>query len=242
MTSKNRGRACIAVMACALGAVLSLAPAKAATVTDFVTFSDTATYAAVCCDLDHGYQGTATASGSFKITFDPTQLYLAQSITGVISNLSYSVTDPFFSGSPLTLNPITQFGFDGSGTLALYSNPALGTAIVGTPDITVIITGWASGQASSVWYSQDLYGHTLTSSGVATITELGQGAGPGETPLPAAAWLFGSVLAGSAGFGQWRKRRKATRVSCIKGSPRLGSCGRHAPICKIFEISMFGCS
>ena len=29
------------------------------------------------------------------------------------------------------------------------------------------------------------------------------------TPLPAAVWLFGSVLAGGAGIGRWRKRRKA---------------------------------
>jgi hypothetical protein len=27
------------------------------------------------------------------------------------------------------------------------------------------------------------------------------------TPLPAAVWLFGSVLAGGAGFGHWRKRK-----------------------------------
>ena len=27
------------------------------------------------------------------------------------------------------------------------------------------------------------------------------------TPLPAAVWLFGSVLAGGAGFGSWRKRK-----------------------------------
>ena len=29
------------------------------------------------------------------------------------------------------------------------------------------------------------------------------------TPLPAAAWMFGSVLAGGAGIDRWRKRRKA---------------------------------
>ena len=82
-----------------LGAVVSIAPAKASTVTDFVAFSDTGTYA-TDGDPAHGYQGTATASGSFNITFDPTQLYLTQSISGIISNLTYSVTDPFFSGSP----------------------------------------------------------------------------------------------------------------------------------------------
>lgn len=29
------------------------------------------------------------------------------------------------------------------------------------------------------------------------------------TPLPAAVWLFGSVVAGGAGFGAWRRKRKA---------------------------------
>jgi len=35
------------------------------------------------------------------------------------------------------------------------------------------------------------------------------GPGPGETPIPGAAFLMGSVLAGGAGFGAWRRRRKA---------------------------------
>lgn len=32
---------------------------------------------------------------------------------------------------------------------------------------------------------------------------------PPTTPLPGAVWLLGSVLAGGAGFGRWRKKRKA---------------------------------
>jgi hypothetical protein len=32
---------------------------------------------------------------------------------------------------------------------------------------------------------------------------------PPATPLPAAVWLFGTVLAGAAGIGRWRKRRIA---------------------------------
>jgi hypothetical protein len=34
-----------------------------------------------------------------------------------------------------------------------------------------------------------------------------QPGGPTTTPLPAAVWLLGSVLAGGAGFGRWRKRK-----------------------------------
>ena len=29
------------------------------------------------------------------------------------------------------------------------------------------------------------------------------------TPIPGAVWLFGTVLAGGAGYGRWRKKRKA---------------------------------
>ena len=75
-----------AVIAAALGVFVGVVPVKAATVTDFITFTDVATYA-TDGDPNHGYQGTATASGSFNITFDPTQLYLTQSTNGIITNL-----------------------------------------------------------------------------------------------------------------------------------------------------------
>jgi len=113
----KRSAAIFAVSGFALAAVVSVAPARASTVTDLISFSATGTYA-TDGDPTHGYQGTATANGSFKITFDPTQLYLTQSITGIITNLTYSITDPFFGGL-LPLNTITQFAFDGSGTLKL---------------------------------------------------------------------------------------------------------------------------
>ena len=32
---------------------------------------------------------------------------------------------------------------------------------------------------------------------------------PPGTPIPGAVWLFGTVLAGGAGYGRWRKKRKA---------------------------------
>ena len=37
--------------------------------------------------------------------------------------------------------------------------------------------------------------------------------GPGETPIPGAAFLMGSVLAGGAGFGAWRRRRREKFVA-----------------------------
>ena len=191
------------------GVFASVAPVRAATVTDFITFTDVGAYA-IDGDPTHGYQGAATATGSFNITFDPTQLYLTQSITGFVTNLTYSITDPFFASSPLPLNTITQFAFDGSGTLTLYSNAASGKAIVGTPDIAIGINGWAYGEASSVWYSQDQYGHTLTTSGEATINDV-TGQGPGQAPVPAALPLFVTGLGGLGLLG-WRRKKRAAAL------------------------------
>jgi hypothetical protein len=194
-----------AVSALALGTVLSVAPASAATVTDQITFSDTGTYA-TDGDSTHGYTN-GTATGSFEITFDPTQLYLTQFITGTISNLIYSVTDPYFSASPLTLNTIAYFAFDGAGTLTLSSDPTLSKSFSDTTDITIGINGWAYGTGSSVWYSQDSYGNTLTANGTATITAQTDPT-LGETPVPAALPLFASGLSALGLFG-WRRKRRA---------------------------------
>ncbi len=191
----------------ALAVIVAIAPAKAATVTDFVTFTDVGTFPLNNPD-PHGYQGTATATGSFNITFDPTVLVLpSQPITGVITNLVVSVTDPFFTPPNLSFNPILYYAFDGAGTLTLSSDPALSKTLVDVPFITIGINGWAYGDASSVWYSQDQYGNTLTTSGSAIITELAGGI-QGETPLPATLPLFATGL-GALGVLGWRRKKKA---------------------------------
>ncbi len=45
------------------------------------------------------------------------------------------------------------------------------------------------------------------------VTWPGPGPGPGQAPIPGALWLFGTVLAGGAGFGSWRNKRKAIAVA-----------------------------
>jgi hypothetical protein len=197
----------VAAGAVALAVAVSANPARASTVTDVISFSDKGTYA-TNGDPAYGYQGSAIASGSFDITFDPTHLYLTQSITCVISNLTYSVTDPFFSPSTLMLDSITSFAFDGAGTLKLYSDAALGTAIVGSPNITIGINGWAYGPASSVWYSQNsFFGETLTTSGSVSIDDVSQ------TPLPAALPLFVTGLGAMGLFGWCRKRKNKAAIA-----------------------------
>jgi len=191
-----------AISAIALGALISNAPASAATVTDSITFSITGA-SGIDGTTGHGYTN-ASMTGSFDITFDPTvQILPSQSISGVINNLTVSVTDPYFNPPTLTFNPILYYAFDGAGTLTLSSDPALNKSLVNVPFITVGINGWAYGTGSAVWYSQDSFGDTLTGSGSATITS--------ETPLPGALPLFGSGL-GVMGLLGWRRKRKgATR-------------------------------
>jgi hypothetical protein len=188
----------------AVAVTVGFAPAKAATVNDFISFTDTGTYA-TNGDPVHGYQGGAIATGSFNIKFDPTQLYLAQPITGIITNLTYSVTDPFFQPLPLSLDQIKYFAFDGAGTLTLSSDQSLTKSLSFTMGITIGINGWAYGTGSSTWYSQDSYGNTLTSSGTATISA-------SATPLPAALPLLASGL-GALGVVGWRRKKKLTRAA-----------------------------
>lgn len=206
---RNLQRTAFAIAAFATAALAAICAAggaaTAATVTDSVSFSDAGTYQTNGLGI---YNSDSIASGIFTITFDPAQSYVNQSISGFITGLNVIVLDDRFTPLVLTLNPITTFTYVG-GSLALYSNPALGTGISNTPDITIIINGFLGGTAaSSVWYSQNNFSPTLTTSGAASIIAVEQ---QSAVPLPAAVWLLGSVLAGGAGFGGWR-RRKAKRA------------------------------
>lgn len=172
-------RTALAASALALAMSMGPAPASASTVTYVVTFSDFGasgvSYPPNSSDSAHGYQSGAIATGSFDITFDPSQVE-SGGITGVISNLTYSVTDPYFS--PFALKAINSFQF-AYGTLYLFSNSSLGTHPDGTPNLAIGINSilWGgSSNESSVWYSQSGFGDTLTMSGFdVTVT---------PTPLP----------------------------------------------------------
>jgi hypothetical protein len=208
-------RYALAASALALGVAVSAAPASASTVTDNVSFSVVGFYA-TNGDPAPGYQGSA--SGGFVITFDPTQLYPSQSIAGVISGINYSVTDPYWSLSPLSdLNPIKYFGYNNGGTLTLSSVSTLTKTMVGANDITITINAFTNNYpnpTAAVWFSQTNYPDpipsfpdTLTASGgpdSATVAS--------ATPLPAALPLFASGM-GGFGFLAWRRKRRMARLA-----------------------------
>jgi hypothetical protein len=52
---------------------------------------------------------------------------------------------------------------------------------------------------------------------ISDLVALGDAADPpASTPLPGAVWLFGTVLAGAAGFGKWRRRRRAFSAAVVQ--------------------------
>ncbi len=204
----KKSRYVLAVGAVALAVAVSAAPVKAATVTDIISFTDTGTYP-TNGDPAYPYNPFGVATASFSITFDTTQTYVDQSITGVITGLAYSVTDAFFSPSNLTLNPITDFSYSPGGTLQLFSlaNVYGGGALpAGTSDITISINGFGGPLGSAVFYSQAGFPDTLTTNGGATILD--------PTPLPST-WTM--LIAGflALGFFAYRGTKKNSAALAV---------------------------
>ena len=189
-----------------LAGVAGGASVKASTVTDVISFTDSGTYP-TNGDLAYPYNPFGVASASFTITFDPTVTYVDQSLSGFVSGLGYSVTDPFFSPALLAFNRISAFTYSPGGTLQLFSLANLyggGALPAGTSDITISINGFGGPLGSSVYYSQAGFPDTLTTNGGATI---------GTTPLPAAlpAFVGGLGILGLLG----RRRRKSKKQSAL---------------------------
>ena len=181
--------------------VAGSAPVKASTVTDVISFTDSGTYP-TNGDPAYPYNPLGVASSSFTITFDPTVTYIDQSLSGVVSGLHYSVTDPFFSPAVLAFNPISAFTYSPGGTLQLFSLANLyggGALPEGTSDITISVNGFGGPLGSSVYYSQAGFPDTLTINGGATI---------GTTPLPAALPLFAGGFGILSLIGSRRRKSK----------------------------------
>lgn len=202
----------LAVAAFSLSAAVSVAPAKAATLSYDVSFSIQGIYG-----VQDGsqYYGDGTATGSFDITYDPSLAgvggYPNQSLSGVISNLTYTISVPELGGN-ISLNPITTFTFN-YGTLTLYSNYTedQNKDFTDVPDLVIGINGLPvtppSGEsaAGDVWFSVTTDGYTETGSGTASFAAT-------TTPLPAALPLFANGL-GALGLLGWRRKKKAAALA-----------------------------
>lgn len=184
--------------------VIGAAPARASTVTDLVTFDIKDAYGQFGVV---GYSSLPEATGSFDITFDPNKLYPAsgigsQSVTGAVTVLSLTVTnpDPLLSGLSFSPSDIQYFKYDG-GTLTLSSDPLTPKTRIDDTYVTISINGFGLLKpAADVWYSLSTLPDAVTSSGgPASVT--------GTTPIPGALPLFVGGL-GAMGLHGWRRKRK----------------------------------
>lgn len=115
----------------------------------------------------------------------------------------------FLWGSPDSYNLIQFYsGANGTGTLL---GSIIGTDLLQATTglnhdwVTLLVT---SGLFQSIKLSsigQNAF--EFTSLTASCVGEVCRGGGPGDTPVPGAVFLMGSVLAGGAGFGAWRRRR-----------------------------------
>ena len=208
-----------AVSALILGAVASVAPARAATLTYDISFSVSGGYS--CCVYDN-----SSASGSFDITFDPTLAasvgdpYVDKNIAGYITNLTYTVTDPKLGGNiTSTLNPITAFTLQ-YGELLLYSNVSDLSKAFTNSDLLIEINGVPPPvSGAGVWYTgADMFTAQIQGgAGSVTIQE-----DPITTPLPAALPLLATGLGGLGLLG-WRRKRKVQAAARIKRGSQQGA-------------------
>ncbi len=120
-------------------------------------------------------------------------------ITITLTTLSGGNPDRLIIGPPNGSNKYTNANNSISG-----DNPN----VVGSPIFTITIPGVKD--TSTLNNIVFLFG-TTPRYGDGTCTNCGTNAGdppPVPTPIPAALWLFGSVLAGTVGVGKWRRRQK----------------------------------
>jgi hypothetical protein len=117
-------------------------------------------------------------------------------------------------GSPDTYNQIEFYsGLNGTGSSVGFITGGGGDLTIPPPGAPQLNHDWVTLFVTGLFQSvtlrsinQNAFEFTSLS-GCAAGTACGPP--PNGTPIPGAAMLFGSVLAGGAGFGAWRRRRKA---------------------------------
>ncbi len=141
---------------------------------------------------------STTTSSTLSIVFEDLDLIGGSDPAGFSETLNVLTA----GGTSLTGGPITTLG----GSI-------LGGSIVGTANLQTLTLSLGILSAAP-FYLQLLFTATSTFTGtntpeflIATITSPNPAIG--QTPLPGALWLMGTVLFGAAGLAKWRKRRRA---------------------------------
>jgi hypothetical protein len=191
---------------------LTIGSVNAATVTDDVTFSATSFTGGPPPSYTGG-TSVDPVTGSFTITFDPTQTYLDS--TGITLNTqNISLASPLvFDYSPSAYAPFAAGELVVGGSSAGAANVLLES---GNADFYLqILTFTTTPTFQQLGY--------VTEGGSYFYSALGTGAGssvtvtPGvsATPLPAALPLFATGL-GALGLLGWRRKRKlATKTAAL---------------------------
>jgi len=193
----------IAVSAAMLVATL---PARAATVSDYVTFSATSFSGGAPPSYTGGTAPVDPVTGAFTITFDPTQTY-TDSTTGItLNSLNISLDSALsFTYSP---NPYTAGGFPFPGGALIVGGNSAGACCITLPStdpdfylqILSFTTTPTYNQLGYLTADGNFFYGTI-SDGSVTVTPVA------ATPLPAAFPLFGTGL-GAMGLLGWRRKRK----------------------------------
>jgi hypothetical protein len=110
---------------------------------------------------------------------------------------SCTASDIFSTGQLLSTYSFTSTGTPPSANASINPDLSVGDYVV-TLVYTIAWQTFTGADHGNVTASMELLGNGST--------EL-------TTPLPAAVWMMGSVLAGGAGFGTWRRKRKAAAIA-----------------------------
>lgn len=138
---------------------------------------------------------------------------------GYPANFSSAVMITPAAGFDFQTGGLNSSGCDSTGNFFCFkanpaapSTPALAanSSLTFVFDVTISsgsFTGWDPG--FKIDWNGSKNNYNLVSLPLAPTFGPGPGPAPapGDTPIPGALWLFGTVLAGGAGFGRWRKKR-----------------------------------
>ena len=147
------------------------------------------------------------------LTFDP--LFSAGGAVNSISNSHFTVSGPGSYGN----SPFGNFTFKIESDCTNGANPTCKAANGQSFSFHVTnFTGLSSASDQynnlDIFFAVDIFKAVncigeCTGVVGATLATSRDGENPPGTPIPGAVWLFGSVIAGGAGYGRWRKKRKA---------------------------------